>query len=413
MTSAFRPHAMVRTGSLIAAAALTLALSACGQGKGEKAQSAPGDPPPAAVTVATVQAQQVQHWDSFNGRIAAQETVEIRPRVSGYIERLHFREGQLVRKGQTLFSIDDRTYKAALASAQAQLQRAQAAAALARTLDKRAQNLLVDQAISAEEADNRSGTLAQALANVSAAQAALTTAQLELGFTQVRAPITGVAGRAMLTVGNLAQADQSVLLTVVSQNPVYVYFDADEQSLLRSKQAAGKDQPSDGAVAVRIGLLSDDGFPHTGQVEFTNNRMDPQTGTIRVRASLNNDHGLFTPGMFARVQMQGRADRAAVLIDDKAVLTDQDRNYVYLVGPGKRAERRELQLGRMVGGLRMVEAGLQPGERLVVAGMQRIHYPGMPLAPTEQRDSAAPATAAAATTASASASKPAAQAGAQ
>lgn len=388
MTSAISSHWMVRTGLAFATAALSVALSACGQANGEKDGASSAEPPPARVSVAPVQAQQVQQWDTFNGRIAAQESVEIRPRVNGYIDSVNFREGQAVRKGQVLFSIDPRSYKAALSSAQAQLQRAKAAAELARTQDRRARDLLVDRAISAEEVDNRAGTLAQAVANVNAAQAAVTTAQLELDFTAVRAPIAGVAGRAMLTAGNLAQANQSVLSTVVSQNPVYVYFDADEQSLLRSKQAA---KSSAGAAPVRIGLASDAGFPHTGQVGFTDNRMDPQTGTISVRATLNNDQGLFTPGMFARVQMQGRSEFKAVLIDDKAVLTDQDRKYVYVVGQGNRAERRELKLGRMVEGQRVVESGLEPGEQLVVSGMQRIYYPGMPLAPKLLGSEASPA----------------------
>jgi multidrug efflux system membrane fusion protein len=200
-----------------------------------------------------------------------------------------------------------------------------------------------------------------------------------------------VAGRAVLTAGNLAQANQSVLSTVVSQNPVYVYFDADEQSLLHSRQQAGLGGRG-GAAQVRVGLANESGFPHTGQVGFTDNRLDPQTGTITVRATLVNDQGLFTPGMFARVQMQGRNDFQAVLIDDKAVLTDQDRKYAYVVGEGSRAERRELRLGRMFEGRRIVESGLQAGDQLVVAGMQRIYYPGMPLAPEPAADAAKPAT---------------------
>ena len=216
-------------------------------------------------------------------------------------------------------------------------------------------------------------------------------AQLDLGFTQVRSPISGVAGRAVLTAGNLAQANQSVLSTVVSQNPVYVYFDADEQSLLRSRQQkATNGSGGAGAAQVRIGLANEDGFPHTGQVGFTDNRLDPQTGTLTVRATLTNDQGLFTPGMFARVQMQGRSDFQAVLIDDKAVLTDQDRKYAYVVGEGGRAERRELKLGRMFEGRRIVESGLQAGDQLVVAGMQRIYYPGMPLAPKPQAEAGQP-----------------------
>ncbi len=387
MRSKTRPQATAAgTGPAMASAvrvitlslALSAALTACGPPKPPEDSSAPAEPAPAAVTTATVRAEPVQLWNQFNGRIAAQETVEIRSRVAGYIEHVHFREGQPVRKGQLLFSIDARPYRASLASAQAQLQRAKAATELAATQDRRARDLVADRAIAAEEADNRAGTLAQARAQVAAAEAAVAAAQLDLGFTEVRAPIAGIAGRALLTTGNLARADDSVLVTVVSQNPVYVNFDADEQSLLRGMQNSSA-APSD--AMVRVGLVSDEGFPHTGRVGFTDNRLDPQTGTLALRATLNNDQGLFKPGMFARVQMQERSTVTAVLIDDKAVLTDQSRKYVYVVDAAQRAQRRDLQLGRMVDGRRIVESGLAPGEQLVVAGMQRIFYPGMPLAP--------------------------------
>lgn len=391
MTSAISAHWFVRTGLATAASMALVGLTACKQASGGSESAAAGEPPPAQVSTAQVQLHPVQQWDSFNGRIAAKESVEIRPRVGGYIDSVSFSEGQAVRKGQVLFTIDARPYRATLASAQAQLQRAKAAQALARTQDRRARDLLADRAISAEEADNRAGTLAQTSAEVMAAEAAVAAAQLDLGFTEVRSPISGVAGRAVLTAGNLAQANQSVLSTVVSQNPVYVYFDADEQSLLRSRQQkATNGSGGAGAAQVRIGLANEDGFPHTGQVGFTDNRLDPQTGTLTVRATLANDLGLFTPGMFARVQMQGRSDFQAVLIDDKAVLTDQDRKYAYVVGEGGRAERRELKLGRMFEGRRIVEAGLQAGDQLVVAGMQRIYYPGMPLAPKPQAEAGKP-----------------------
>lgn len=391
MTSAISAHWFVRTGLATAASMALVGLTACKQASGGSESAAAGEPPPAQVSTAQVQLHPVQQWDSFNGRIAAKESVDIRPRVGGYIDSVSFSEGQAVRKGQVLFTIDARPYKATLASAQAQLQRAKAAQALARTQDRRARDLLADRAISAEEADNRAGTLAQTSAEVMAAEAAMAAAQLDLGFTEVRSPISGVAGRAVLTAGNLAQANQSVLSTVVSQNPVYVYFDADEQSLLRSRQQkATNGSGGAGAAQVRIGLANEDGFPHTGQVGFTDNRLDPQTGTLTVRATLTNDQGLFTPGMFARVQMQGRSDFQAVLIDDKAVLTDQDRKYAYVVGEGGRAERRELKLGRMFEGRRIVEAGLQAGDQLVVAGMQRIYYPGMPLAPKPQVEAGQP-----------------------
>ena len=384
-------HRRARLNTAATAIALIFGLTACGQAKQDKetAAAAASEPPPAQVSTTVVETHPIKQWDTFNGRIAAQESVEIRPRVNGYIDSVQFQEGKPVRKGQVLFTIDARPYRAALNSAQAQLQRAKSAAALAKIQDHRARDLFTDRAISAEEVDNRAGTLAQAVANVQAAEAAVATAQLDLSFTEVRAPINGMAGRAMLTAGNLAQANQSVLLTVVSQNPVYVYFDADEQSLLRSKQAAGlAGAASTGAAPVRIGFANEDGFPHEGRVGFTDNRLDPNTGTINVRATLNNDKGLFTPGMFARVQMQGSADFKAVLIDDKAVLTDQDRKYAYVVGQGSRAERRELKLGRMYDGQRVVESGLQAGDQLVVAGMQRIYYPGMPLAPKGQSDNA-------------------------
>ncbi|MEF9965335.1 MAG: efflux RND transporter periplasmic adaptor subunit [Comamonas sp.] len=391
MTSAISAHWFVRTGLATAASMALVGLAACKQASGGSESAAAGEPPPAQVSTAQVQLHPVQQWDSFNGRIAAKESVDIRPRVGGYIDSVSFSEGQAVRKGQVLFTIDARPYKATLASAQAQLQRAKAAQALARTQDRRARDLLADRAISAEEADNRAGTLAQTSAEVMAAEAAMAAAQLDLGFTEVRSPISGVAGRAVLTAGNLAQANQSVLSTVVSQNPVYVYFDADEQSLLRSRQQkATNGSGGAGAAQVRIGLANEDGFPHTGQVGFTDNRLDPQTGTLTVRATLTNDQGLFTPGMFARVQMQGRSDFQAVLIDDKAVLTDQDRKYAYVVGEGGRAERRELKLGRMFEGRRIVESGLQAGDQLVVAGMQRIYYPGMPLAPKPQAEAGQP-----------------------
>lgn len=382
MPSIFSTHWCARSAAALSTVLVLLALSACRPAPSNQAQAASSEPTPATVQVVQVQSQPVQLWDSFNGRIAAPETVELRPRVDGYIDSVAFTEGQWVEKGQVLFRIDPRSYRAALASAQAQLQSAKAAAALAKSQDQRARDLVAAKAISVEEADQRAGTLAQAQAQVQAAEAAVSTAQLALNFTEVRAPISGLAGRALLTVGNLAQANQSVLTTLVSGNPVHVYFDADEHSLRRSREAGAAAQ----VAMVRVGLSGEVDFPHQGQLSFTDNQLDPQTGTIRLRATLDNTQGQFTPGMFARVQMQAGQPITAVLIDDKAVLTDQSRQYAYVVGPDQRAERRELTLGRMVQGQRVVHAGLQPGDWLVVAGMQRIYYPGMPLAPEPQGD---------------------------
>ncbi len=362
-------------------AALAL-LSGCGRSGAGDAHASNGPPPAPEVQVAEVALQAIRPWDEFNGRIEAVESVQLRSRVSGYIERIAFAEGQEVKKGQLLFVIDQRPYRAALASAQAQLERARAAAGLAQTQDQRARQLVAENAVSREEADTRAATLAQATAQVRAAEAELATARLQLDFTEVRAPITGRASRALLTVGNMAQADQSVLTTLVSQDPVYAYFDADEHSFLRYQKAG----LSGRGRAVRVALVGDSGFAHAGTLDFSDNQLQPGTGTMRLRARLANPDRMLTPGLFARVQMQSgperqEAESQALLIDDKAVLTDQDRKYVYVVGEGNLAERRDLTLGRMVDGRRLVEKGLAAGDRLVVGGVQRIYYPGMPVNP--------------------------------
>lgn len=362
-------------------AALAL-LSGCGRPGAGDAHASNGPPPAPEVQVAEVALQAIRPWDEFNGRIEAVESVQLRSRVSGYIERIAFAEGQEVKKGQLLFVIDQRPYRAALASAQAQLERARAAAGLAQTQDQRARQLVAENAVSREEADTRAATLAQATAQVRAAEADLATARLQLDFTEVRSPITGRASRALLTVGNMAQADQSVLTTLVSQDPVYAYFDADEHSFLRYQKAGLSGQ----GRAVRVALVGDSGFAHAGTLDFSDNQLQPGTGTMRLRARLANPDRVLTPGLFARVQMQSGQDpqggeSQALLIDDKAVLTDQDRKYVYVVGEGNVAERRDLTLGRMVDGRRLVEKGLAAGDRLVVGGVQRIYYPGMPVNP--------------------------------
>ena len=372
----------LRPTMLASAVAALALLSGCGRSGAGDAHASNGPPPAPEVQVAEVALQAIRPWDEFNGRIDAVESVQLRSRVSGYIERIAFVEGQEVKKGQLLFVIDQRPYRASLASAQAQLERARAAAGLAQTQDQRARQLVAENAVSREEADTRAATLAQATAQVRAAEAELAIARLQLDFTEVRAPITGRASRALLTVGNMAQADQSVLTTLVSQDPVYVYFDADEHSFLRY-QKAGLSGPG---RAVRVALVGDSGFAHAGTLDFSDNQLQPGTGTMRLRARLANPDRMLTPGLFARVQMQSgpqrqEAEPQALLIDDKAVLTDQDRKYVYVVGEGNLAERRDLTLGRMVDGRRLVEKGLAAGDRLVVGGVQRIYYPGMPINP--------------------------------
>jgi multidrug efflux system membrane fusion protein len=366
---------LARTGTrfplstLLLVTAIAIVISAC------SSEAAPphGAPPPPEVSVAQVLQRDVTQWNEVTGRVAAVETVELRPRVSGYIERVAYREGDEVRKGQLLFVIDPRPYRAALAQAEANLERARSEARLARSQDARAQALVDAKAISREEFDTRKAATAQSDAGVRAAEAAVATARLDLQFTEVRSPIDGRAGRAMVTTGNLAQADGTLLTTLVSLDPVHVYFESDEQAFLR-----------DGAAAqgrVRVGLADESGYPHAGIVDFVDNQVDPATGTIRARAVLPNPDRRFTPGLFARVQLEGGARTQALLIDDKAVLTDQDRKYVYVLGKGNQAVRKDVVLGRAADGLRVVESGLAAQDAVIVNGVQKVFFPGMPVVP--------------------------------
>lgn len=348
-------------------------------GGGEAA--AMGSSPPVQVDVAPVLIKRVQRWDEYNGRISAVGSVEIRSRVSGYVTHVAYREGEEVRRGDVLFTIDPRPYEAALNSATAQLQRARATALLAKSRDERARRLLPSSAVSQDEADARHAALAQSEADVLNAEAAVELAELNLKFTQVRAPIDGRAGRAMLTVGNLAVADQSLLTSMVSQDPVYVDFDPDEQSYLRYS-AESRRSPGN-TLMVRVALAGDEEFAHAGMVDFQDNQVDPATGSIRMRAKLRNPDRMFTPGLYARVKVSSGHESEAVLIDDKAVLTDQDRKYVYVLAADNTAQRRDIQPGRKSDGLRLIESGLMPGDKVIIGGLQRIYSSGAPVKPSE------------------------------
>jgi multidrug efflux system membrane fusion protein len=338
-------------------------------------------PPPPEVSVAKVISKEVSPWDEFTGRVSAVETVELRPRVSGYIERVAYEEGAEIHKGDLLFVIDQRRYRAALDRAAADLERARSEARLTVTEFQRAETLLAAKAISREEFDARRAAHAQGTASERAAEAAVDNAKLDLQFTEVRAPIDGRAGRALVTVGNLAQADATLLTTLVSIDPVHVYFDADEQTFLRYGELARRGEHRNDANPVRIGLANDIGFPHEGSVDFIDNQIDPRTGTIRARAVVANADRAFTPGLFARVQMQGGRRFDALLIDEKAVLTDQDRKYVYVLGANNVAVRKDVELGRKVGNLRVVDYGLDLQDVVIVHGVQKVFFAGMPVAP--------------------------------
>lgn len=371
----------LRTTSLGVLLALSVAVIAgC---SGQAAEN--GMPPPPAVSVAPVLVKQISQWDDFSGRVEAVESVDLRPRVSGYIDRVNYEEGQEVRKGDVLFTIDSRSYRAELARAQADLARARSQAELGRSEAARAKKLSELQAISTETYEQRRSAAAEAQANVAAAQAAVDAARLNLEFTQVRAPISGRAGRALVTAGNLVSAGDaaSVLTTLVSLDKMHVHFDTDERTFLHYAELARKgERPSENGagVPVQVGLVGEEGFPHTGVVDFLDNQVDPATGTIRARALLDNADRAFTPGLFARVRVLGSGQFNAMLVDDKAVLTDQDRKYVYVVDAKHQAQRRDVTLGRTADGLRIVETGLKAGDKVIVSGVQKVFFPGMPVA---------------------------------
>lgn len=363
----------------LGAVLLSAMLVGCDEGVAQNAV-----PQAPAVSAADVVVKSISQWDSFNGRIEAVESVQLRPRVSGYIDKVNYTDGQEVKKGEVLFTIDDRTYRAALEQAQATLARAKTQASLAQSEASRTDKLINTNLVSREEWEQRRSAAAQAQADIRAAQAAVDAAQLNLDFTKVTAPIDGRASRALITSGNLVTAGDSasVLTTLVSQKTVYVYFDVDEstylhyQNLARSGQGASSNHL---ALPVEIGLVGEDGYPHQGKVDFLDNQLTPSTGTIRMRAILDNAQRQFTPGLFARVRLPGSAEFKATLIDDKAVLTDQDRKYVYIVDKEGKAQRRDITPGRLAAGLRIVQKGLNPGDKVIVDGLQKVFMPGMPV----------------------------------
>jgi RND family efflux transporter MFP subunit len=336
--------------------------------------------------VAQVQQREVTEWDEFTGRLEAVDQVEIRPRVSGYIKRVAFDEGKEVKKGEVLFEIDPRPYQADLARAEAELERARSAAALAKSEVQRAGKLVDVQAISREEFDSRTSAEAQGGATVRAAEAAVETARLNLEWTRVRSPIGGRVSNALVTAGNLVQAGPpagAVLTTVVSVDSMYLYFDSDEQTYLRyasEAKSAGTNWRTV-RLPVYLGLANESGFPHEGRLDFVDNQVDPNTGTIRTRAVFSNRSRTLTPGLFARVKLVGNQKTNALLVRDAAIGTDQDRKFVLVVGPGDTLAYRPIVPGRLTDGLRIVTSGLKAGDRVVVNGLMRVR-PGMKVAPT-------------------------------
>ena len=356
---------------------LLVGLNGCGRAESSSVPAAAPAPP---VTVAAAVAGRVKDWDEFTGRFEAIQHVELRPRVSGYVERVAFVEGGEVHKGDLLFAIDPRPYQATLEHAQAELQLAKARSELSVSQSARAQRLLAAHAISQEEHDQRVSEVSQASANVAAAQAAVDTARLNFEFTRVTSPIDGRVSRAIVTAGNYVTAGETTLTSVVSLDPIYVSFDGDEQRYLHFQQKAignGHDP-----TGVQVGLDGETGFPHNGRVDFVDNAVDPATGTIHLRAVLQNSDRRLVPGLMARVRLPGSADYAAILVPDAAVATDQDRRYVLVVGADGMVEYRSVELGAVSEGLRVVRSGLKVGERVIVGGLARAR-PGSKVTPQE------------------------------
>jgi multidrug efflux system membrane fusion protein len=352
-------------------------LAACG-GNGQQQM------PPPDVNVAAVVRKSVTEWDEYSGHVEAIESAEIRPRVGGHLQAVHYAEGGMVEKGQLLFTIDSREYKAAADAAQADASRAEARVALAEQELKRAESLIGERAISQGELDQRRMEAQQAKADVLAARANAARAGLDLGFTYIRAPFRGRAGEAKVKPGNLVAPNETLLTTVVSIDPVYVTFTGDERAFLRYQEivrSGNADSPRDGGTPVLVGLANEDGFPHEGKVDFIDNALNPATGTIRARAVVPNPDNRFTPGLFARVRLLGETVKSALLIHEQAVLTDQDRRYVYVLGEKNAAERRDVKLGAPVEGLRIVQSGLKAGDKVIVNGMRKIFFPGQPVNP--------------------------------
>jgi multidrug efflux system membrane fusion protein len=332
----------------------------------------PSAPPAATVDVAEVVSRPVIDWQSYSGRLEAVDRVEIRPLVSGTLTAVHFKDGNLVKKGDVLFTIDPRPYAAEVARAQAQLAGAEARAAYTASDLARGQRLLADNAIARRDFEEKQNTSREATANLLMARAALQLAQLNLEHAQIIAPVSGRISRAEVTPGNVvaAAAASAPLTTLVSVSRMYASFDVDEQSFLKYVNPA---RASNGAqVPVFLGLANEDGYSRQGKVSSVDNRVDTSSGTVRVRAVFENADGILLPGLYARIRLGSGEASNALLIDEKAIGTDQDKRFVLVVDKTNRTVYREVRIGSNQDGLRVVSSGLKAGERIVVNGLQRV-----------------------------------------
>ncbi|KUL94846.1 RND transporter MFP subunit [Bosea sp. WAO] len=379
-------HALLGTALAAGVSLAALAIAVHGSDKAQ-GDTAPAAPPATPVSVALVEQRNLVSWAEFSGRLEAIERVEIRSRVSGVVEQVHFAQGALVKQGDLLVSIDQAPYQAEFERAQAQLLAAEARVALAANEHERGQKLMSSQNVSQRDLDTRLNALREAQANERAARAALQSARLNLDYTQIRAPIGGRIGRLEVTVGNLvaAGANAPLLTTLVSVDPVYAGFNADEGSLLKAL-ATLPVEPGNARdlkrIPVQMTTATNEAAPISGHLNFVDNGIDAATGTVRVRAIFDNKDGALLPGQFVRLRMGQARSEPALVINERAVGTDQNKKFVFVVGKDHKAQWREVTLGTAAEGLRIVTSGLEAGEQIVVNGLQRIR-PGATVAPEQ------------------------------
>ena len=347
---------------------LSLTLAACSGG-----DEAQGGPPQLPVTAAAPLVREVTEWDDYVGRFEAVDSVEVRPRASGYLQRAHFTDGQYVRAGQLLFTIDARPSQAALDQARAQLARAQATLANARTELARSTTLAASQAASQEEVEQRRSAVRTGEADVAAANAAIRASALNVGFTRVVAPISGRVSQRLVDPGNSVIADQTILTTIVSTSPIHFSFQGSEASLLDYERRGDTLQNA----PVRIKLQGADDYAINGRIDFVDNALSNGSGTIAVRAVVQNPDGKLRPGLFGQLQLAASAPRPAFLLPDTAIVTDGARRVVYVIGPKDVVQARPVTLGPVVDGLRVIKTGVTAKDRIIVGGLQRAR-PGQP-----------------------------------
>lgn len=363
----------IQAAGLLAA---VLALGACGKSPDRK-----GPPPSPRVTVVEPEEREVLEYEDLPGRVEAIEKVDVKARVTGYLNKVNFEEGAEVKKGDLLFTIDPREYQAEVESANAALQQAQARLVQAQSDFERAKQLSKSTVIAKQELETRGTAVLDATAGVRSAQATLAKAQLNLEYTEVRSPLAGKISRTNITEGNLV-AEGDSLTTIVSQAPVFVYFDAPERVVLRWDRAV-KDAAKVGLAArarITAGLLNEEGFPREGRVDFSDNELNVGTGTLRMRAIFPNEDRAMRVGLYTRVRLSLEKPAKALLVPERAVGMDQGQRFVYVVGEGNKAEYRRVSVGQLYDGQRAVQDGLKPGERVVVEGLLNVR-PGIVVQP--------------------------------